>query len=156
MKKFFFLAGIIVAACGALLIRCLKKRGREKALAWAVSIVSPACIILFYLSGVSMIVPILECFKITDNIVLSSDSIRVAVDSAIVTLLVNMLLSFLSFPIKVEVEAKSRQDLEQVLIYCNRSSKIDYVVKVSSEHRRMLEWYKKYKEPVLRINNTKL
>lgn len=153
MKK-IILASIIAVVCGALFITCIKKIGRERVLSLAVKVFSPACIILFYLSGVSVIVPILKCFKVTDNIVLSSDSIRVAVDSAIVTLLVNTLLSFLSSPIKVEIEAKSRQDLEQVLVYCNRNSKIDYMVKVSSEHRWMLEWYKKYKEPVLRINNT--
>ena len=105
---------------------------------WAMKILSPICIILFYLSGISIIVPIMEKIQITDSVVLSNASVRVAVDSAIVTLFVNVLLSFLNSPIKVEVEARSRQDLEQILVYCNRGSKIDYTVTIRSKYKWIL------------------
>lgn len=143
----------IISVVLIIIIACIKI-GRERTLSWAMKILSPICIILFYLSGVSIIVPVLEKFQVTNHLILSSDSIRVAVDSAIVTLFVNIILSILSFPIKVEVETRNRQDLEQVIIYCDRSSKIEYMVKISSKYKRILKWYKKYKNPVLRINNS--
>ena len=133
---------------------CAKKIGREETLSWAMKTLSPVCIILFYMSGVSIVVPFIKLFRIGDSVVLSSDAIRVAVDSAIVTLFVNTLLSFLSSPIKVEVEARSRQDLEQILVYCNRGSNVEYSVTVSSKYRCLFNWYKKYGRPVLRINNS--
>jgi len=141
--------------CIAVLLIGIRKIGREEILSWAMKILSPICIILFYLSGVSIIVPILNKLQVTNSAVLSSDSIRVAVDSAIVTLLVNTLLSIVSAPIKVDVEARSLQDLEQLLISCNRSSKVEYLVKISSKYKWILKWYKKHGMPILRINNSK-
>lgn len=154
MKGNFWIFLIACAISAILLVLCSKKIGREETLSWAMKILSPVCIILFYLSGISIIVPIMKIFQITDSVVLSNASVRVAVDSAIVTLLVNVLLSFLSSPIKVEVEARSRQDLEQVLVYCNRGSKIDYTISISSKYKWILNWYYKHGEPILRINNS--
>lgn len=154
MKGNSVIVSIVFFICIALYVS-IKKIGREATLSWAMKILSPICIILFYLSDVSIIVPILEKFQVKDNVILSSDSIRVAVDSAIVTLFVNTLLSFLSFPIKVEVEARSWQDVEQLLISCNRSSKIEYSVKVISKYKWLLRWYKKHGKPVVRIKNSK-
>lgn len=155
MKKNFIAIFIICAICIMIFALCIKKIGREQTLSWAMNVLSPICIILFYLSGVSIIVPILGNFQATDHTVLTNESIRVAVDSAIVSLFVNTVLSFLSSPIKVEVEARSRQDIEQVLIFCNRSSKVEYSVKIISKYKWLLRLCKKYGTPVLRINNSR-
>jgi hypothetical protein len=138
MKGNFWFFIVACAISAILPVLCSKKIGRDGVLSWAMKILSPICIILFYLSGISIIVPIMEKIQITDSVVLSNVSVRVAVDSAIVTLLVNVLLSFLNSPIKVEVEARSRQDLEQILVYCNRGSKIDYTVTIRSKYKWIL------------------
>lgn len=124
-------------------------------LSFAAKMLSPTCIILFYLSGISIIIPILNKFNITNLAITSSDSIRVAVDSAIITLLVNFVLSVLNSPIKVEVEAKSRQELDQVVTFCDRHAKIDYQIKLNYKHKLILDMYLRYLNPIIRINNTK-
>lgn len=155
MKENLKIIFVVCAICVIVSALCIKKIGREQTLSWAMKVLSPICIILFYLSGVSIIVPILGKLQVANDTVLSNESIRVAIDSAIVTLFINVVLSFLNSPIKVEVEARSRQDIEQVLISCNRSSKIEYSVKIISKYKWLLRRCKKYEAPVLRINNSK-
>ena len=145
---------ISVFICILVLIICLLKFGREKTLAFTSKILSPICIILFYLSGVSIIIPIMNKFQISNIIVTSNDSVRVAVDSAIVTLFVNIVLSFFDSPIKIEVEAKSRQDLEQVVTYCNKPVRVDYDISLKYKHKRIMNMYRRFGSPVLRLINT--
>lgn len=138
-----------------MLFVCAKKFGREKTLSFAIKVMSPIFIILFHLSGFSIIVPIFAEFNIIDSIANTNNSIRVAIDSSIVTLFVNTILVLLNSPIKVEVNSKDRLDLDQVITYCNRSVKVDYRIKVNFRYKWVKKFYRKYRSPTLQIINSK-
>lgn len=131
------------------------KLGREKTLIFAIKVVSPIFIILFYLSGFSIIEPIVNKLNITNSIVNTSPSIRVAIDSAIVTLFVNTFLMFINAPIEVKVEAKNRQDLEQVVTYCKRNINVDYTICVNYRYKWVKKMLKKLNSPYLYIVNSR-
>lgn len=134
---------------------CLKKFGREKTLSFAIKVMSPILIIVFYLSEVSIILPILKVLNVSNSIVTTSDSIRVAIDSAIVTLFVNTILVMLNSPIKVTIESRNRQDLEQVITYCDRPVYVDYNVQVNFRYKWVKKLYKRFWKPCLYILNSK-
>lgn len=138
-----------------LLVICSKKFGRDKVLSVAIKVMSPIFIILFYLSGLSIIIPIVTKLHISNSIVVTSDSVRVAIDSAIVTLFINTILVLLNSPIKVEVESKNRQDLKQVITYCSRQVRVDYSVKVNFRYKWIKKVYQRYWTPCLHIVNSK-
>lgn len=139
----------------ALLVICSKKFGRDKTLSFAIKVMSPILIILFYLSDLSIIIPILRSLHVSESIVITSDSIRVAIDSSIVTLFVNTVLVVLNSPIKVEIKSKDRQDLEQVITYCNKPVYIDYSIQVNFRYKWVKKIYKRYGKPSLHIVNSK-
>lgn len=138
-----------------LLIICSKKFGRDKALCFAIKVMSPIFIIIFYLSGVSIIVPILTKLGIEESIVNTSDSIRVAIDSAIVTLFINTILVFFNSPIKVDIKPRYRRDLEQVITYCDKPAKVDYSIRVNFRYKWVKRFYRKYCNPRIHIVNSK-
>lgn len=149
------MAFIIFVVSVILLVKCSKKFGRDKILSVAINIMSPFCIILFYLSNVSIIIPILTKLNISNSIVFTSDAMRVAIDSAIVTLFVNTVLVFLNSPIKVKIEARNRQEIETVITYCDKQVHVDYSVQVIFKYLWMKKIYKKHCIPSVHITNSK-
>lgn len=150
MLKEVFLCAVLLL----ILVYCSKKFGRDKTLGLAVKVLSPICIILFYLSGQSIIVFILKIVNVSIPKVTTSDSIRVAIDSAIVTLFVNTILMLLNSPIKVEIGTKNRQDIDQVITYCNKVVHVDYSVNINFRYKWIKKHYKKIGNPSVRIINS--
>ena len=127
------LLGIIVIVL--IVFICINRYGRDKTLTLAIKILSPVCIILFYLCDVSIIREVIKLLDIQNISILDSESIRVAIDSAIVTLIVNTVLVLLNSPIKVEIEARNSQDMEQVVTYCKKAVKINYSIKINFRYK---------------------
>lgn len=81
------------------------------------TLIYPICIILFYISGISLVLPLAKW--IGNNQIISSlndSATRVAVDSALISLIINLLLLVLNKPIKISGSFKSINSLEAVLI----------------------------------------
>ena len=146
------LLGIIVIVL--IVFICINRYGRDKTLTLAIKILSPVCIILFYLCDVSIIREVIKLLDIQNISILDSESIRVAIDSAIVTLIVNTVLVLLNSPIKVEIEARNSQDMEQVVTYCKKAVKINYSIRINFRYKYLKKIYRKYGQVFLQIKNS--
>lgn len=147
----------LLAAICIILIICIvsiNKFGRDKTLSMAAKILSPICLVVFYLSGFSIITPLLEFINVK-NTSISSESIRVAIDSAIVAI-VNIMISIFNSPIKIYVDARGSEDISPICIRHDKPKKINYSIKINDSNGLIVRLYKKFRKNItLRIVNSK-
>lgn len=150
MKTIIFLILILAVIIISALI-C----GRNETYSLFIKCLSPICIISFWLLNISIVKPIAEVLNNYDILnALEVASARVAVDSAILTLLVNTLLYWVSTPIDVSIDIRSSKDLYEIETFCNRSVRASCAIKVDFKRKiyKYLFWKKSLVH--LRILNT--
>lgn len=148
MNIFF---GIVIIT---ILLLCFNKFGREKMLSLVDRIGAPIGIILFYLSNKSIILPLLKVLEINNTNISDNASIRVAIDSSIVTLLINIVLEIFHSPVKVDVNINTEQNLEPVITYCDRTVHLKFIIEIDFGRKWIKKLYKKYGGLYLNITNS--
>lgn len=98
---------------------------------------SPILIILFYMNGTSIIMPIAKSMGNKNIIsVLGESGVRVAVDSAILSILSSLILIILNNPVKVKGVIEPNHDLDKILIDLNSTrSNVKFHIKLDVNYR---------------------
>ena len=130
--KFIFLLVVVVVYTLLFLGTCvvmLSIKKHKKLYTLILGIISPICIILFNLFDIGIV----SCFE--DLIgyhlsVLNDVSTRVAIDAAIVNILVNLFVAFLGQPLIVRVDISNPQNLSEIQTSTKRPTKLQYTINV--------------------------
>lgn len=128
-----------------------KKFGRE----FINNFIPPISIIVFYLSKVSIIVPLLSKVNIGIDVGGISDETKVAIDSAIVTLITDIILFIANSPITLDIKTRNYQDLDEVITYRDRPVHIEYIIVRTSRANWIKRLYYRLGKPTLRILNSR-
>lgn len=105
--------------------------------------ISPIVIIGFYFAGFSITSGIEYLTKIDFSKILTSQPIRVAVDSAIATLVFNFISYILNSPGSISVELTSRRYSSPLIIGSNGKAKIQFTSKIDYKYKKLkkvIEW----------------
>lgn len=148
MNIFF---GIVIIL---ILLLCFNKFGREKMISLMNRIGAPIGIILFYLTNKSIILPVLKILNVNNTNISNNASIRVAIDSAIVTLLINIMLEIFYSPVKININIDTEQNLKQVITYCKKAVHLKVIIEIDFGRKWIKKLYKKYGGLYLNIKNT--
>ncbi len=152
MKSIFCILLIIIPI---FIVVSANKYGRERTLGFCIKIISPIFIIMFYLSGFSIISYLLDIFHVENQIISQSPSIKVAIDSAIVTLFINTILAVLNAPMKSSISIVNPKGTTEVVVYCEKIAYVNCAVKVNFKHLFLKKLFFKYGGIYLRILNSK-
>lgn len=131
-----------------------KKYGVEKVFSKALKIVPPICIILFYVGNISIIEAVFNTFNITNAVISNNPSIKVAIDSAIVTLVLNLIFEFFGSPVHIRVLSRSSDNTDIVVLKGDKGRLIYYNVEIDYRKPFYRRLFDRNGGVVLRIYNT--
>lgn len=132
-----------------------KKYGTETVFSKALKIVPPICIIIFYLGDISIIEIVFNALNITNSGITTSPSIKVAIDSAIVTLLMNLIFDFFGSPVHIRVLSRSSDNTDITILKKDKGSMIYYNIEIDYRKAVYRKFFEKIGGVVLRIHTTK-
>lgn len=130
------------------------KNGLKSYLKCISKYISPIIVIAFYIFDLS-ITRIIEIISpISFETILTTPTTRLAVDSALATLIFNFISFLVTAPAKIKVEFESKQRTRQVSLKYNKQSKIDININIDLKYNILMFLFKWLGDINISIINT--
>lgn len=127
----------------------ISKFGRERTLFIINKFLSPICIIVFYLSNLSIISLFSNNPTLQEN-----KAIRVAIDSAIITLIINLVTELLNSAVNISVDSISLRDINEVQTYMDKPVKVQCNISVDYKNKFIEKLCNNHFNIMLHIKNS--
>lgn len=133
----------------------IKLKGFTEYFRSLLKIAAPLVIIAFYLWDISLTKGVESLLNFSIPILESNMSARIAVDSAVVTLLINFFAFLINSPATIDVSIRNRMDTEGLIIYNNKPVNLDIQVNYNFRYKWLGKVLLKFGMIKLHIKNTK-
>lgn len=137
-----------------IMIFAIAKFGRERTLSIISKVLSPICIIIFYLSDLSIICLIFNILNISNSTIINNPSIRVAIDSAIITLFINFFMEVLNYIVKINIDSRSPVDMNEIQTYTDKPIHVQCNVLIDYKKKSIKKLCDNHCNIILKIKNS--